>query len=273
MRVIDRYDGFVFDLDGTVYLGDSLLPGARAVVTEIRRSGKALVYLTNKPLEPSSAYAERLTTLGLPTAPEDVVSSLDSLVLYMSLNHPTATVLCVSEPLVADRLRAAGHEVTGDALQAEVVVVSFDRTFDYTKLHAAYVAVAAGAALVATNPDAYCPTPDGGLPDCAAMLAAIEACTGAKAEAVVGKPSEHMASALTQRLGMSPGRVLLAGDRIETDVAMASRAGLDSALVLTGATRLAHVQKSAFQPTYVIESLQQLLLGAAARTPHGPEVK
>lgn len=267
MRIVDRYDGFVFDLDGTVYLGDALLPGARAVVEEIRRLGKGLLYLTNKPLEPSSVYAERLTTLGLPTAAEDVVSSLDSLVLYMDVHHPGTTVLCVSEPLVAARLRDAGHQVTSDALRAEVVVVSFDRTFDYTKLHAAYVAVAAGAILVATNPDAYCPTPDGGLPDCAAMLAAIEACTGATAEAIVGKPSEHMATAFMRRLDMPPDRVLLTGDRIETDVAMAAEAGLDSALVLTGATRLPLAHQSPFRPTYVFESLQQLLVGTAARTP------
>lgn len=272
MRILDRYDGFVFDLDGTIYLGDVLLPGARAVVDEIRRLGKGLLYLTNKPLDPSWAYAERLTELGLPTAADDVVTSLDSLVLYMDLHHPAATVLCVSEPLVAARLRDAGHQVTADAAQADVVVVSFDRTFDYTKLHAAYVAVAGGAVLVATNPDAYCPTPDGGLPDCAAMLAAIEACTGAKAEAVVGKPSEHMARALVRRLDMSPGRVLLTGDRIETDVAMAAQAGLDSALVLTGATQLPLVHQPSSHPTYVFGSLQQLLVGTTARTPMRTEV-
>jgi ribonucleotide monophosphatase NagD (HAD superfamily) len=93
----------------------------------------------------------------------------------------------------------AGYEAAQDAEGVEVVVVSFDRTFDYRKLKVSFDAVREGARIVATNPDAYCPTPDGGLPDCAAMLAAIEASTGVRAEAIVGKPSPHMAATLLDR--------------------------------------------------------------------------
>lgn len=272
MSLIDLYDGFVLDLDGTVYLGDDLLPGAAGAVNRIRLSGRRLLYLTNKPLEPSSAYAQRLGELGLPTATHEVVSSLDSLLTYLLANHPQAAVLCVSEPLVEQLLRASAIHVTEEPMRADVVVVSFDRTFDYAKLRAAYRAVRAGAVLVATNPDAYCPTPDGGLPDCAAMLAAIEACTGARAEAIVGKPSEHMSAALLDRMALSPDRVLLVGDRIETDVAMADRAGMDSALVLTGATTRADIDDRAHRPTYVLETLEQLLTGNVAGNVNRSEV-
>jgi ribonucleotide monophosphatase NagD (HAD superfamily) len=116
----------------------------------------------------------------------------------------------------------------------EVVVVSFD----YRKLKVAFDAVRGGARIVTTNPDAYCLTPDGGLPDCAAMLAAIEASTGAYAEAIVGKPSPHMAAALLDHLGVPARDTLLVGHRLATDVRMANEAGMVSALVLTGATGL-----------------------------------
>jgi HAD superfamily hydrolase (TIGR01450 family) len=255
VNLVDHYDGFVFDLDGTVHLGGVLLPGVRSTIDAIHRVGKPLVFLTNKPLEPSSAYAAHLTDLGLPTAPEHVLSSLDSLVLYLRVNHPDASVLPVAEALVTATLAAAGQSIAGWPEQADVVVVSFDRTFDYRKLHDAYRAVRGGAA---TNPDPYCPTPEGGLPDCAAMLAAIEACTGARAEAIVGKPSAHMTDALTARLQLPPDRLLLCGDRLDTDVAMARRAGMDAALVLTGATHRDQVASEA-PPTYVLDNLGALL--------------
>lgn len=257
--ILDRYDGFVFDLDGTVYLGDHLLPDAARVVDAIRRRGKKLVYLTNKPLELPGAYARRLTELGLGTGPDEVVSCLDPLVRYLRERHPAAPALCVSEPLVIDVLSRSGQPITADPLQAQVVVVSFDRTFDYRKLRDAYRAVRSGAVIVATNPDASCPTPDGGLPDCAAMLAAIEACTDVKAEAIVGKPSEHMSAALLERLRLAPDRVLLVGDRLETDIAMAQRAGFDGGLVLTGATSGAALGTSPTAPTFVLDTLGALL--------------
>lgn len=259
MNVLDRYDGFIFDLDGTIYLGDALLPGAAGTAAAIAARGRPVVYLTNKPLEPSAAYAAKLTDLGIPTPPDGVVSSADALLTYLAVRHPGASAYCVSEPLVAEMVRCAGHPVPHRPEDAEVVVVAFDRTFDYAKLHAAYRAVVAGAVLVATNPDRTCPTPDGGLPDCAAMLAAIEACTGVTAEAIVGKPSTHMVAAALERLDLPRERVLLVGDRLETDVAMAVQAGIASGLVLTGATPREALATSTVQPTYVLEELSDLL--------------
>ena len=261
MSLVSRYRGFVLDLDGTVYLGDRLLPGARRTVEAIRADGRSILYMTNKPLDPSATYAEKLTHLGLPTAPEEVISSLDALVGYLIATHPGARVLCVSEPLVAETLTEAGLTVVGrdEAESAEVVVVSFDRTFDYAKLHAAFRAVGAGAVIVATNPDRFCPTPEGGLPDCAAMLAAVEACTGVSAEAVVGKPSPQMVAAMLDRLAMPTEDVLIVGDRLETDVRMAREAGVDVALVISGATTRTAAATSDLIPTYVLEGLGDLM--------------
>jgi HAD superfamily hydrolase (TIGR01450 family) len=262
------FGGYALDLDGTVYLGDALLPGAAATIAAIRAAGSAVVFLTNNPLKAAAAYAAKLTGLGVPATEADVVTPLGVLAGYLRRRHPGAAVLTVAEPLVDETLAAAGITVTADPAAAGVVAVSFDRTFSYAKLLAAYRAVRLhGAALVATNPDPYCPTPDGGLPDCAAMLAAIEACTGARAEAVVGKPSEHMAEELLRRLAAPPGRAAVVGDRLLTDVRMGQSLGMAGVLVLSGATTAADLAGAEVRPDFVIDGIGQLLPAGLAAAP------
>lgn len=256
------YSGYVFDLDGTVYLGDALLPGAEETIAELRARGSRVVFVTNKPLETAADYARKLTRLGVSADRADVVTSVDALVDYLRREHPQARLLTVAEASAEEELAAAGFELTTEPSAADVVVVSFDRTFDYGKLNAAFQAVRYGSAtIVATNPDPYCPTPEGGIPDCAAMLAAIEACSGAKAEAVVGKPSVHMARALLGRLELQAADVAVVGDRLLTDMAMARSLGMAAVLVLTGATQADTLFGSPLKPDYMIDSLSELLPG------------
>jgi HAD superfamily hydrolase (TIGR01450 family) len=256
------FDGYAFDLDGTVYLGDDALPGAVDAIARLRASGKPVVFVTNKPLETAAEYAEKLTKLGIASSETDVVTAVDSLVSYLRKYHAAAELLTVAEHSLQEVLVGAGFSLTTDPAKAEVVVVSFDRTFDYQKLDAAYRAVKLhGAVIVATNPDPYCPTPDGGLPDCAAMLAAIEACTGARAEAVLGKPSHYMVDTVLERLGVPAGQTAMVGDRLLTDMMMAEQTGMVGVLVLSGATTARDVELSPVQPRYVIDDLSQLLPG------------
>ena len=267
-RPTRRFGGYVFDLDGTLYLGDHLLPGAAETVAAIRTGGSRVAFLTNKPIETPATYATKLTALGIPAAADEVVSSTDALVRYLCAHAAGARLLAITEPLLVRLLRAAGFEVVDPAESPaaptatddiDVVVVSWDRTFDYAKLHAAFRAVRAGARIVATNPDPFCPDPDGDLPDCAAMLAAIEASTGATAEAVVGKPSPHMAATLLDRLALPAGDTILVGDRLLTDVRMAHEAGMASALVLTGATPASDLATSTIVPDYVLGGVAEVL--------------
>lgn len=255
------FGGYVFDLDGTLYLGDRLLPGAAETIAAIRGHGARVAFLTNKPLEAPAAYAAKLTALGIPAEPREVVSSTDALLRYLASAAPGARVLPIAEPLLVGLLRDGGFDIVDLATpeRAEIVVVSWDRTFDYAKLLAAFRAVRAGARLVATNPDPFCPSPDGDLPDCAAMLAAIEASTGARAEAIVGKPSAHMAATLLDRLALPPDDTILVGDRLLTDVRMAHEAGMASALVLTGATPPGALADASVVPDYVLGGVAEVL--------------
>jgi ribonucleotide monophosphatase NagD (HAD superfamily) len=180
--------------------------------------------------------------------------------LYLGEHHPGTRVLTIAEALVEATLVDAGWPVVSDPAEADLVVVSFDRTFHYGKLTAAYQAVRHhGATIVATNPDPYCPTPDGGLPDCAAMLAALEACTGVRAEAVLGKPSATMGRALLARLGTAPADAAMVGDRLATDVAMGQRVGMAGVLVLSGATTRAALADSDIRPDYVVDDIRYVL--------------
>ncbi len=257
------YRGYVFDLDGTLYLGDRLLPDAAETVAAIRAVGARVAFLTNKPLERPATYAAKLSALGIEAGPSEVVSSTDALLRYLERHAPGARILPITEPLLAEMLREAGFTTldpaTDDPTTADVVVVAWDRTFDYAKLVAAFRAVRAGARIVATNPDPFCPMPDGDLPDCAAMLAAIEASTGATAEAIVGKPSAHMSAALLERIDLAPEETILVGDRLLTDVRMGQAAGMATALVLTGATTIGDLADSPVVPDFVLAGVGEVL--------------
>ena len=264
LRLPDRpdrmYSGYVFDLDGTLYLGEAPIPGAAATIARLRDTGARILFVTNTPTHLPATYAAKLTDMGIPAIREDVVTSTDSLLRYLRIHAPGARVLTIGEPLLHQLLADDGVALTGDPAHAQVVVVAWDRTFDYAKLTAAFRAVRAGARIVATNPDPYCPTPEGGLPDCAAMLAAIEASTGVHAEAIVGKPSKHMAATVLARLDLPPGDTLVIGDRLLTDVAMARNAGMHAALVLTGAASREEIPDGGPDaPDFVLDDVTQLL--------------
>ena len=154
----------------------------------------------------------------------------------------------------------AGFQFSERAGQIEIVVASFDRGFDYAKLQLAFDAIRAGARLVATNPDRYCPTPGGGEPDCGAIIAAIEACTQVRCDPIVGKPSPVMSSFLLERLNLPAGHCMLLGDRLETDIRMGLEAGMRTCLVLSGDANRDRLQASGLKPDLVLERMDELLL-------------
>lgn len=260
------FSAYIFDLDGTVYLGETLLPGAGEAIHQLRSLGKRTVFLSNNPTRTREAYAEKLSRLGLPTSAGDVVNSTVVMVEYLQRYLPGARLYVVGEPPLQEALRAGGFELAEAAERVDAVIASFDRTFVYRKLQIAFDAIRAGARLFATNADRYCPVPPtvpggpvGGEPDAAAIIAAIEACTGARVEAVAGKPSRHMAAAVLRLLDLPPQDCLITGDRLETDVRMGLEAGMPSALTLTGASSAADLAQSPFQPDYLIRRLSDLI--------------
>ncbi|MBC8075478.1 MAG: HAD-IIA family hydrolase [Chloroflexales bacterium] len=254
-----NYDGYIFDLDGTLYMGDALLPGARDLLHDLRERSKRVLFLSNNPTRTRQQYAEKLTKLGIAADANEVLNSSAVLVRRLSEIAPGAMLFVVGEAPLIGELEEAGFTLSEEPGAIEWVVASFDRTFSYHKLQVAFDAVRAGARLIATNADRYCPVPGGGQPDAAAVIAAIEACTGAQCQEVAGKPSALMARAALDQLGLPAQRCLMTGDRLETDILMGQRAGIDTAFVLTGASTRADLATLERQPTYVLEGVGELL--------------
>ena len=236
-----RFAGYILDLDGTVYLGDALLPGARRTVETLRRDGAQVVFMSNKPLETRADYASKLTRLGIPTSPDQVINSSWVLARWLAREAPGATLFVIGEEPLLDELRAAGFRLSRQPDQ-----IAFD-------------AIRAGARLIATNADRYCPVPGGGLPDAAAVIGAIEGCTGVTVETVIGKPSPITVQAILDQLQLPAEQCLIVGDRLETDVRMGREAGMATAVVLTGVTTPELLARSDVHPDYVLHRLDDLL--------------
>ena len=259
MAVRFPYRGWLFDLDGTIYLGERLIPGADEVVAALRAEGRRLAFLTNKPLETRADYARKLTRLGVPAAADDVINSSLVLARHLATLDAGAPVFVIGEPPLIAELRAHGFEVRADA-DVRWVVIAFDRTFDYAKLNTALQAVRRrDARLIATNPDRTCPTEEGEIPDCAGMMAAVEAVTGKSVEVVVGKPSPIMLEVALQTLGVGAADCVIVGDRIETDILMGKRLGLATVLVLSGITRPGDPRIAELRPDLVVDSIGALV--------------
>ena len=217
-----------------------MLPGAAATIQALKDAGAQVWYLSNNPTRTPSEYASKLTGLGIPTVAGDVITTIQTTIWWLQKNHPDAVVFPIAERPLIDALEAAGFVLSDDASKIDVVIASYDRTFTYAKLQTAFDALwgTDRAILIQTNPDPYCPFPGGrGEPDAAAITAAIEACTGVKCSANMGKPSPSLLQAALDGTGIAFEDCLMTGDRLATDIQMAIDAGIDAAVVFTGETQ------------------------------------
>jgi len=252
------FKGFIFDLDGTVYLGERLIPGAERIIHLLREAGRKVCFLSNKALQTRENYAAKLTHLGIPTAPEEVINSSFVMTRYLAKRAPGARVFAIGETPFIEELQRAGFTICEDPARIEWVIASFDRTFDYRKVCIAYEALKRGAHFVATNPDRTCPIEGGELPDCAGVIAHLEAVTLRKVEAIVGKPSPLTIEATLDVMGLAASECILIGDRLETDIRMGLEAGMKTALVMTGVTDAKTLEASPIRPDYVLRSIADL---------------
>jgi HAD superfamily hydrolase (TIGR01450 family) len=258
------FGGYVFDLDGTIYLGDELLPGAERLVLKLRELGRRVVFLSNNPTKDPKMYAEKLGKLGLETPESEIVNTVVTMTEWLLQNHPDATVFPIGEEPLKRSLEEAGIRMSEKAEEIDIVIASYDRGFEYSKLQIAFDAIwfYGRAMLVTTNPDRYCPFPGGrGEPDAAAIVGAIEACTGTKCQVNVGKPDPIMLETIMGLIGLDAEECVMTGDRLYTEIRMAKDAGMPSAVVLTGETTAEELAKESEEnlPDYTLERIDQLV--------------
>lgn len=258
------YDAYVFDLDGTIYLGEHALPGAVETIAELRRRGAVVRFISNNVTRSPEQYVTKLRDLGIVTDLSEVVTPTVTTVRWLLAHAPDAVVFPIAPPPVVAALTEAGIAVGQDPERIDIVLASYDRTFDYAKLQIAFDAIwfHRRARLMSTNPDRFCPYPGGrGEPDAAAVVAAIEASTGTTCERTFGKPDPVVLELALAGVDVAPDQVVMVGDRLATDIAMGAAAGTATALVLTGDSTAAEAAAlpPEQRPTYVLDGVGGLL--------------
>lgn len=256
--MLEDFDGFIFDLDGTVFLSDDLLPGAAEVIEVLRENDKRIVFLSNKALQRRNAYAEKLSRLGIPVDESQIVNSSLVTARFLANKEPGVYAYVVGEQPLIEELESHGVSISSDPAEINYVVASFDRNFHYDKLKISYEAIKNGARFIATNSDRTCPVKGGELPDAAGMIGAIEGVTGKDVEMVAGKPSNYMLRSALEILGVGKESCLLVGDRLETDIKMALDNNITAAVVLTGVTTRSDVENNEINPDFILENIGEL---------------
>ena len=253
---------FLLDMDGTVYLGDRLLPGSRSFFDLVREQGRRLMFVTNNNTRDRGEYSGKLRRLGIEASKEMIYTSGAATADYLTSRGGRPRVFVLGTPSFEREIADAGIEVVKGPSETpgavDYVVLGFDMTLTYEKLRIACRLIDLGARFVASHPDRVCPTPEGPIPDCGAMIALIQTATGVSPK-IVGKPYPEMVQGALGRLGASGPRVAMVGDRLYTDMQMAHDAGVTSILVLCGEATLADLESCELEPDFVVESLQTIV--------------
>lgn len=260
MALADQFDGFLIDLDGVVWLGAELVEGSIEALAALGEAGKEIAFLTNNPGHSPSSYARRLREAGLDVEDERILTAATSTadLAIKALGRGASTFVIGATAFKAVAEQAGLVRLEGEAARtAASVLVSSHRGFDYEELLTATLALADGAELFATSRDPNLPMPGGAWPGTGAILAAVETASGSQAR-IGGKPEAHLFEMARSLLG-GAGRVAMVGDRLASDIEGGRRAGLETILVLSGATGLRQLAAASPPPDHVIDSLAELV--------------
>jgi 4-nitrophenyl phosphatase len=249
------YRGAVLDLDGTVYRGPNALPGVPTAIESLRERGLSVCFFSNNPTKDGAAYVERLAGMGIDATASEVLSAGTVTTDYLVSEHPDDRLFVVGSSGLRAQFDAADLTVTRDPRDAEVVVGSFYRGFDYDTLTESYYALRDGAPFIATDPDLLVPVDGGLVPGSGAILKSMAGIAGREPDRVMGKPSAEAQAAAIETLDCRPEECLVVGDRLDTDIALGERAGMTTVLVRSGVTDEATLAASPHEPDFVVDSL------------------
>ena len=246
---------YLFDLDGTLYLGGRTISGALSLVDELRVRNKKIFFFTNNSSRSEKEYEKKLKKLGFKVGPQEIVMSTHSLMKFLRMKN-FKRLYVLGTPAMKKMLSSSGFDLTS---KPQVVVIGFDKTLTYAKLQMATRLIEAGVPYIVTHPDLFCPTDKGREPDCGAIAMLIKAVTDVSPLVTLGKPHGLMMQVAFDRCRAPKKDMILIGDRLSTDIQMARSAGIQSVLVLSGETTRRLLKSSAVKPTYVVGSVRDLL--------------
>ena len=256
--MIKKYSGFIFDMDGTIYLGNKLIPKAAEVVEKIKSENKKVVFITNKTTNSIKEYSRFLKEKGLNINENEIINSTVTTKKYLAAKHQGEKFFAIGEQTFINEIESAGLTYSRKPDEINIVLITLDRTLNYKKLEIAAKALDNGARFYAANIDDTCPVEGGEILDAGSTISALEKRTHLKLEKHFGKPSKFMMDEIINKLNLLPEKCLLIGDRVETDIVMGNTFGIDTALVSTGVFN--HFDGNPkFIPTYKIKSVNELL--------------
>ncbi|MGA2988915.1 MAG: HAD-IIA family hydrolase [Candidatus Korobacteraceae bacterium] len=256
---------FVLDMDGTVYLGSRLLPGALEFFEYLRRSGRDFLFVTNNSSRHAEYYSNKLTSLGIACDAASILTSGEATAFYLNTLKPKGRIFLLGTPELEEEFASHGFTLMADpaptdattASVPDFVVLGFDKTLTYAKLVTACDWIRRGVPFIATHPDFNCPTESGYIPDCGAMAALITASTGVRPK-VIGKPNREIIDMIRRKKNYQPEQLAIVGDRLYTDMTTGFNARIRTVLVLSGETKAADLAGSSIQPDYVCRDLAEL---------------
>lgn len=251
---------YLFDLDGTLYLGDRLFPFTKELLETIRRTGGKYLFMTNNSSNSVDDYVKKLEKMGIPAAREDFLTSSQATAYYLKQHHAGLTLyVCGTRSLIGE-LENEGFAVTTDPAQAQCVVMGFDTELTFQKLWdvSKILLTKKDIPYIATNPDLVCPTEFGSVPDCGSVCIGIKNATG-REPVVIGKPSPLMPQLAMAKWGYKQEETAVIGDRIYTDVKAGLNAGVTGILVLSGEATLQTLAESPDKPHLVLDNAGQIL--------------
>ena len=220
MSLTEKYDYFIFDLDGTIYRGEHLIPQADKVINHLKVSGKKVVFVSNKTTGTAEDYYSLLKNWGLNVEEDEIINSTIVVTNYLKQNFNSDKFFAIGEDSFINEIEKSGLKFSTNADEVGIVLITLDRTLNYQKLEIAARALENGARFFAANIDDTCPVDDGEVIDAGSTISALEKRTHRKLELHFGKPSEFMLNEIKARLQFKPEKTLLIGDRLETDITM-----------------------------------------------------
>jgi HAD superfamily hydrolase (TIGR01450 family) len=252
-----RISAYYFDLDGTLYVGNTCVPGAADAIERLRRQGNRVFFISNNSSKIHADYAGKLAAMGIECSHDEILLSTDALINYLR-NGEVRSVYVLGTSGLQDLLVSSGFAI--DPVSPEYVIVGYDTELTYKKLVVACQLINAGVDYVVTHPDNFCPSEFGPIPDAGSIVKLLETTTGKAPKAVLGKPSPDMVAFHFHRTGLSPDRCAMVGDRLHTDMAMARSVGMKAIAVLSGEATRDAIEREPIFPDVVLNSVSDLSL-------------
>lgn len=253
----EKYKGFIFDLDGTIYLENRMINGAVDTINYLIEKEKHLLFVTNKTIQTKDEYANFFIRNGVSISSEQIITATDNIVNYLNAERSKRKFFAIAETKFIEELQNSDLEFSKKIEEIELIIVTLDRNYSEEKFEIAKNALINGAEFFAANIDSTCPIIEGEINDAGIIISDLEEKTGKKLKQHFGKPSEIMIKRIENKLQYAKSNYLIIGDRLETDILMGNNMEIDTALVGSGIVN--DFNLAVAKPTFILESIKDIL--------------